>query len=166
MKKVLVALSVVLVAAASLVLWGSKFATGTVREQLAAQKISFPDKAALQEDNPALVKYAGQKVDSGDEARAYSEYINGHLKNIAGGKTYSEVSSAYQKDRSNQELAGQRQSLFMGEALRGLLLNAWGWGLIGTIALYAALALYAAGAGALAGAAMLKPAAAKKRSKR
>lgn len=163
MKKVLVALGVVLVVAASLVLWGSKFATGTVRQQLAAQKISFPDKAALEEDNPALVKYAGQTVDSGEEAKAYAMYIEGHLKNVADGKTYSEVSSAYQKDRTNQELATQRQSLFQGEALRGLLLNAWGWGLIGTIAMYIAVALY--GAAALAGVAAVCVPTGKKRSK-
>jgi hypothetical protein len=146
-------------------MWGSKFATGTVREQLAAQQITFPDKASLEQDNPALVKYAGQKVDNGDEAKAYAAYIEGHLKNIANGQTYSEVSSQYQKDRANQELAGQRMSLFMGETLRGLLLNAWGWGLIGTIAKYASLALFAAGGAALVAAAVMPPNT-KKRSKR
>jgi hypothetical protein len=30
------------------------------------------------------------------------------------------------KDPNNKELALQRQTLFMGEKLRGLLLNAWG----------------------------------------
>lgn len=150
MKKLLLVLGVVLLAAGGLVMWGSKFATGMVHDQLAAQKITFPDKAALEEDNPALVKYAGQKVDSGEKAKAYSDYIGGHLKNVADGKTYSEVSSEYQKDRTNQTLSGQRQSLFMGETLRGLLLNAWGWGLVGTIAMYAAVFLLAAGAGVIA----------------
>lgn len=164
MKKILLVLSVALIVVASLVMWGSKFATSFVREQLAEQKITFPDKATLEKDNPALVKYAGQTVDSGEEAKAYSEYIQGHLKNIAGGKTYSEVSSEYQKDRSNQELAAQRQSLFMGEALRGLLLNAWGWGLIGTIACYVAVAMYVAAAGTLVAVVVAKPA--KKRSKK
>lgn len=142
MKKILLGLCLAWVFAASLVLWGSKFATGVVHDQLAAQKITFPDKATLQEDNPALVKYAGQAVDNGDEAKAYSDYIGGHLKNVAEGKTYSEVSSEYQKDRTNQTLAAQRTTLFQGETLRGLLLNAWGWGLIGTIALYAAIGMY------------------------
>jgi hypothetical protein len=163
MKKLLLALGVVMVAAASLALWGSTFATGVVRDQLVAQKISFPDEATLKEDNPALVKYAGQTVDNGEKAKAYSEYIAGHLENIGGGKTYSEVSSEYQKDRTNQELAGQRERLFMGETLRGLLLNAWGWGLIGTIALYASVAMYLTAAG-LVLAAVVAPA--KKRSKK
>jgi hypothetical protein len=164
MKKLLLLVGVVLVAAASLVMWGSKFATGFVHDQLAAQKITFPDKASLEEDNPALVKYADQKVDSGEKAKAYSEYIAGHLKNLADGKTYSEVSSEYQKDRTNQTLSGQRQSLFMGETLRGLLLNAWGWGLVGAIAYYVAIAMYAAAAGVVVTAVVMTPA--KKRSKK
>ena len=162
MKKVLIALGLVVAVAASLVLWGSKFATNMVHDELVAQKISFPDEATLKEDNPALVQYAGQMVDSGEKAKAYSDYINGHLKNIADGKTYSEVSSAYQKDRTNQTLAGQRQTLFMGETLRGLLLNAWGWGLIGTIAMYASVAMYLAAAGLVVAAVMMP---AQKRSK-
>lgn len=165
MKKLLAVLSVALVVVASLVLWGSTFASGFVREQLAAQRITFPDKATLEEDNPALVKYADQTVDNGDKAKAYSEYINGHLKNIADGKTYSEVSAAYQQDRSNQTLAGQRMSLFMGETLRGILLTAWGWGLVATIALYVAIAMYVAAAGSLA-AAFVVPATSRKRAKK
>lgn len=163
MKKLLLVLSVALVAVASLALWGSTFATGFVRDQLAAQKIYFPEKDELEKDNPALVKYAGQQVDSAAEAKAYSDYIGGHLKNIAGGKTYSEVSSEYQKDRTNQTLASQRQSLFMGEVLRGTLLNAWGWGLVGSIAFYAAIALYIGAAGTAVAAFVLPT---KKRGKR
>ncbi len=163
MKKLLLVLGVVLVAAGSLVMWGSKFATGMVHDQLAAQKITFPDKKTLEEDNPALVKYAGQLVDNGNEAKAYSDFIGGHLKKVAGGKTYSEVSSAYQLDKTNQTLAAQRTTLFQGETLRGLLLNAWGWGLVGVIAMYAALALYVAAVGVAVLAVMMPQ---KKRSKK
>src|SRR5690606_22848171 len=105
-----------------------------------------------------------QTVDSGNKAKAYSDYINGHLKKMANGKTYSEISSEYQKDRTNEQLAAQRQSLFMGETLRGLLLNAWGWSLIGVIALYVAIAMYAAAIGLAIFAVTMKPA--KKRAKR
>jgi hypothetical protein len=160
---VLVAIGLILIIAASLALWGSRFATNFVHDQLVAQKISFPDKATLEKDNPTLVKYAGQAVDNSEKAKAYSDYIAGHLKNVAGGKTYSEVSSEYQKDRSNQTLAAQRQTLFMGETLRGLLLNAWGWGLVGSIAGYAAIALYVAGAATVVAAFFLPAASAKKR---
>jgi len=164
MKKILLVMAVLFVVAGSLAMWGSKFATGFVHEQLAAQKITFPDKASLQEDNPALVKYADQKVDNGEKAKAYSDFIAGHLKNVADGKTYSEVSGAYQQDHTNTTLAGQRQTLFMGETLRGLLLNAWGWYLVGMIAMYAALAMYVAAAGSIALAVMTPTA--KKRSKK
>ncbi|HTH72743.1 MAG TPA: hypothetical protein VL737_05300 [Candidatus Pristimantibacillus sp.] len=163
MKKMLFAVGIALAIAASLILWGSKFATGMVHDQLVAQKITFPDKATLQADNPALAKYASQPVDNGLKAKAYADLIAGHLKKVAGGKTYSEVSEAYLKDKTNQALAGQRQTLFQGETLRGLLLNAWGWGLIGAIALYAACAFYLA-AGGLVLATVVLPA--PKRSKR
>mgnify|MGYP001037945690 FL=1 len=163
---VLLIVGAVLVVAASLALWGSRFATGFVRDQLVAQKITFPDKATLEKDNPALVKYAGQAVDNGEKAKAYSDYIAGHLKNVAGGKTYSEVSSEYQKGRSNQTLAAQRQTLFMGETLRGLLLNAWGWSLIGSIAGYAAITLYVAGGATIAAAFLVPATPARKRARK
>ena len=38
----------------------------------------------------------------------------------------------------------------MGETLRGILLNAWGWSLMGAIAFYAALGLWAAAVAVLA----------------
>ena len=164
MKKILLVTAVALAVAASMAMWGSNYATKTVHDQLAPQKIVFPDKTALEEDDPALVKYASQTVDNGEKAKAYSDFIAGHLKSVADGKTYSEVSGEYQKDRTNQTLAAQRQTLFMGETLRGLLLNAWGWGLVGLIVLYASVALYVAAAVALV-AAITVPAG-KKRSKK
>jgi hypothetical protein len=155
MKKVLIFAAVVLLAVGGLLFWGSYYATSVVKEQLSAQKITFPDKATLEVDNKSLVKYAGATVDTGKEAKAYSEYINGHLKKVANGQTYSEVSSAFQKDKNNQTLAGQRTTLFMGETLRGLLLSAWGWGLMGMIAMYAGIGLWATALIALVGVAML-----------
>lgn len=141
MKKLISAAGFVAAGAACLVLIGSNFASKTVREQLGAQHIKFPPKAQLESENKSLVKYADAEVDTGDEAKAYSEYIKGHLAKVAGGKTYSEISGAYQKDRTNKDLESQRMALFMGETLRGLLLNAWGWGLVGKIAMYASYAL-------------------------
>lgn len=155
MRKILFIVATLLVIAGGLTYWGSMFAAQTVGEQLSTQKIKFPEKAdwekscSVEKSDAAktkcltLISHAGVKVDNGMEAKAYSEYIGGHLEKVANGQTYSEVSSAYQKDKSNQALSGQRQTLFMGETLRGLLLNAWGWGLIGTIALYASYAMFA-----------------------
>jgi hypothetical protein len=67
------------------------------------------------------------------EAKAYADYIGVHLQGIGKGKSYSEVSAESMKDSNNKELAQQRLAMFMGETLRGMLLNAWGWGTLGTI---------------------------------
>jgi hypothetical protein len=82
-----------------------------------------------------LQRYAGQAVDNGPKAKAYAnEFIDEHLKKVAGGLTYAQVSTKAQADPTNATLAGQKQTLFQGETLRGLLLNAWGWSVAGTIA--------------------------------
>jgi hypothetical protein len=41
----------------------------------------------------------------------------------------------------SEKLAGERTELFTGETLRGLLLQAWGWGKIGSIAILAGILL-------------------------
>ncbi len=51
------------------------------------------------------------------------------------------MSAAAQADPKNATLAGQVNTLFKGETLRGLLLYAWGWSQVGLYALYAAVAL-------------------------
>jgi hypothetical protein len=151
MKNVLLAAAVALVLAGGGVFYGSMFAKNFISDQLSAQKITFSTKEALvKEGREDLVKYAGQQLTTGDQAKAYASYIQGHLAKVANGKTYSEVSADFQKDKTNQTLAGQRTTLFMGETLRGILLNTWGWGLIGTIAFYGALGLWAAAIALLA----------------
>ena len=111
-----------------------------VHDQLAPQKIYFPEKG--DELPPELDAYAGQQVDTGAEAKAYADdYIGAHLEGIGGGKSYSEVSAAFMQDPNNKELAEQRQTMFMGETLRGMLLNAWGWGTLATIATIAGVLL-------------------------
>lgn len=143
LKKYLLVAAIMLVAVGTGLAIGASFALQTVHEQLAAQKITFPDAATLEKENSALVPYANHKVDTGVEAKAFSEYIGGHLQKIAGGKTYSEVSAEWMNNTSDQKLASQRQTLFMGETLRGLLLSAWGWSLVGQIAMSIAYALWA-----------------------
>ena len=116
------------------------YTRSVVHDQLAPQKIYFPEKG--DELPPELNAYAGQLVDTGAEAKAYADdYIGAHLEGIGGGKSYSEVSAAFMEDPNNKELAEQRQTMFMGETLRGLLLNAWGWGTIATLATIAGVLL-------------------------
>lgn len=146
-KYVYLVAAVILVAAGAFIFWGSVFAKNMVHDNLVEQKIVFPSADDLKaEGDTDLAKYGGQTVDTGSEAYAYSQYIKGHLEKVANGQTYAEVSAAYQKDKTNQTLAGQRQTLFMGETLRGLLLSAYGWGLLGAIAFWVSLGLFAAAA--------------------
>jgi hypothetical protein len=130
--------------------WGSSFVNGMVHDQLAAQKISFPPASEIKTGGaldpaefPAEIQnYAGQQVDNGDKARVYAnDFIGIHLAKVANGQTYSQVSTASQADPKNATLAGQANTLFKGETLRGLLLYAWGWSQVGLYAFYAAIAL-------------------------
>lgn len=127
--------------------YGYHFATTQVHDQLAAQKVYFPEKGTPALDPaefPGLQKYAGQLVDNGPKAKAYAdEFIGKHLEGIAGGKTYSEVSAEAMKDPTNAKLAGQKAALFQGETLRGLLLTAgYGYWTFGLIAGYVAIAAF------------------------
>ncbi len=148
----------VLLVASGLLLWAGNFANGTVSQQLADQRITMPAGAAIADPQikPYLEQYAGQPMTTGAQAQAYADhYIKVHMNASSQGKTYGEVSSAYTamaKDTKAdpaalKTLGDLRQTLFMGDSLRGLLLNAYAFGTLGTIAIYAAIA---SGVGALA----------------
>lgn len=159
-------LTVFLLAAAALLNWGYSFANQSVTDQLSAQKISFPAadseslKALPEDDRKAIEPFAGLQLTTGEQAEAYAmHYIGSHVKNVAGGKTYSEISgealakSAEAKANPSDTalaaeaatLMGQRQTLFMGETLKGLLLNAFAFWQVGQIAMYAEIACLAGG---------------------
>jgi hypothetical protein len=137
-------LFLVLSVGSGLLFWGSNFAHNMVHNQLAEQKIQFPPKGSPGLDAkefPGLQRYAGQVVDNGPKAKAYADqFIKAHLKGVANGQTYSQVSAKALADPENAELQGQVQTLFRGETLRGLLLYAWGWSVVGAIALWVAWA--------------------------
>ena len=139
-----VILTLILGVGAGLLFYGSHFGLDMVHSQLAAQSISFPAAGSPALDPstyPDLQQYAGQAVDTGPKAKAYANgFINRHLAEVADGQTYSQVSAASQADPTNAALTAQVATLFKGETLRGLLLYAWGWSVISTIALYAAIA--------------------------
>jgi hypothetical protein len=141
--------AVALMAIGGLAWWAHSFTTEMVRSELSAQKIYFPEKgdpAINPQDFPDLQQYAGQLVDTPEEARAYANgFIGRHLKKIAGGKVYAEVSAEAKKDPKNEKLAAQKQSLFQGETLRGMLLaNGYGFGTVGKIAKIAAIVAFVA----------------------
>ena len=154
-------LSVFLFVAAALLNWGASFADESVATQLSQQKITMPDKdsagfkALSEEAQTALAPFSNMPLTTGKQAQVYADfYIGSHLKGIAGGKVYSEVSgmalaaaAKSKADPANAALAaesanlmGQRTSLFMGETLRGLLLYSFAFWQIGQIAMYAAWA--------------------------
>jgi hypothetical protein len=144
--------AVVLAVAGGLLAWGHSFAQDNVHKQLATQQVFFPDKAAIaEENNPEITRYvtpyAGQQVTNGTQAEVFADhYIAVHLKGVADGKTYSQVSHEWlsmdPKDPNYEAVAGQRATLFQGETLRGLLLNAYAFGKMAQIAGIAANAAF------------------------
>jgi hypothetical protein len=149
-------LAVVLLVAGGLLTWASSFAGNQVHDQLAMQDITMPAKAQLETkaQHDALDKYAGQKMTNGKQAKAFADqYILVHMNAAGGGKTYEEVSGEYiqlsdaeKASPEGQKLAGLRQTLFMGNTLRGELLTAYAFGTLGAIAGYAAIGAFIAGA--------------------
>jgi len=138
----------ILVFCAGFLFWGTSFIHNQISTELTSQQIYFPpsDSKAITSlpgaDAAAMTVYAGQQLTTGEQAQVYANHFIGvHLQEIAGGQTYSQVSTKAQANPTDAKLAGQVQTLFRGETLRGLLLNAYGWWTIGTYALYAAIGL-------------------------
>lgn len=122
-----------------LLLWMHRFTKNIVRGELLAQKIYFPKKGSPEFDPmvyPDIQQYAGQVVDTPEKAKAYANGVIGrHLKQIANGKTYAEISTASIKNSDDKKLHQQKQVLFQGETLRGLLLmGGYGFGTVGKVA--------------------------------
>ena len=159
---------VVFLVAGGLLTWGYRFSDDYVSTELSSQNIAFPTAEALNEEGRTdLLSFAGNRVDTGKEAEAYASFINGHLEGIADGATYADlgatesaakdaVTAAVAAGQSQAQIdelqatadgvAGQRNSLFKGETLRGLLLSAYAWSTVGTIAGIAAIGAFLAAA--------------------
>jgi len=163
----------ILIAALAIVLGfvfqaNADFATTYVRDQLSEQKIMFPAVEYLSEQEatvPCLVEFAGTSLDNGKKSECYAnEYIGSHLKGIGGGETYAtlgtpqrelqaKVADAKKANDPNlatleadlAKVSGQRDSMFKGETLRGLLLTTYGFSVLGEKAAWAAtIAFFAA----------------------
>ena len=143
-------LTVVFVVAGALLMWGGNFAKSTVTDQLSAQKIAFDADAANLP--PELASWAGVAVTDGPSAKAYSDMIAVHVAGATQGKSYSEVSGDWfaagkpgpAADQNTPSAYDVRMTAFMGETLRGVLLNAYAFWTLGTIAVYAAWAAWVA----------------------
>lgn len=152
--------------AGGLLTWGHNFSSDYVTNELSSQNITFPSAEELNsEGRTDLVGFADQRLDTGDEAEAYASFIDGHLTGIADGATFADlgavesaakadVEAAIATDQPQTEIdtlqadadaiSGQRNSLFKGETLRGLLLSAYAWSTVGTIAGIAAIGAFIA----------------------
>jgi hypothetical protein len=147
------AIAIVLLVAGGLLTWAHSFVGNEVHKQLSQEQIFFPaagnEALASKDIGPYLNKYAGQQLLTGAQANAYADhFIAVHLKEIGGGKTYSQLSTQAQADPTNTALAAKVNTMFKGETLRGLLLNAYAFDTMGTIAGIAAIAAFG-GAGVL-----------------
>jgi hypothetical protein len=143
-------LAVTLVAAGGLLTWAHTFIGNEVHTQLAAQQIYFPaanSQAVAAPEFAAMRPYGGQQLTTGAQAEVYADhFIANHLKAIGGGKTYAQLSAEAIAQPNNAALAAQVNTVFKGETLRGLLLNAYAFGTMGTIAGIAAIAAFIAAA--------------------
>ena len=141
-------LAAVLLVAGGLLTWAHTFVHDQVREQLVAQKIFVPPAGEAIADpaiKPYLSQYAGQQLTTGPQAKAYADhFIAVHLKEMSGDRSYAELSTASRANPNDTELAGLVQTVFKGETLRGLLLNAYAFDTMGQIALYGAIVSFIA----------------------
>lgn len=158
----LVALGIVLTSNAN-------FAKTYVADQLREQNIMFKSAETLtaeEKESACLVQYAGQQLTTGKQAECYAnEYIGLHLQTTADGKTYAELGAPQSQLRTQVQEAqknndpalaslqqqlntinSQRDTLFRGETLRGLLLTTYGFSVFGTKAAQAATVAYIASA--------------------
>jgi hypothetical protein len=143
-------IAVALIVLGGLAIYGGNFGQDNVRTRLEPQNISFPPLEAMSpEEQAAIGSFAGQQVTNGAQAEAFSRYIGGHLAAVNDGKTYAETSSAARAEGLAPdvaaELQGKADTLFKGETLRSILLNAYGWWTVATIALYAGFSMVALG---------------------
>ena len=125
-------LAITLIASGVLLTWAHTFIGNEVHTQLAAQQIYFPaanSKAVAAPEFAAMRQYGGQQLTTGAQAEVYADhFIANHLKAIGGGKTYAQLSAEAIAQPKNAVLAAQVATVFKGETLRGLLLNAYAFG--------------------------------------
>ena len=159
------AIAALLVVAGFVLTSNANFATNYVHDQLAQQQIFFKTADTLtaeEKQAPCLTQYAGQQLTTGKQAECYAnQFIGLHVKSVAGGKTYAElgavqsglrqqVTDAQTANAANvadlqkqlDTVTGQRETLFKGEALRGMLLTSYGFSEFGAKAGQAALVAF------------------------
>jgi hypothetical protein len=143
-------LAVVLIFVGTAAVYGGNFGRDNVRDRLEPEKVTFPPYESMTpKEQQTVGEFAGQQVDTGPEAEAFSRYIAGHLQEVNGGKTYAETSAAAREEGLDPDTAAELQAkadtLFKGETLRAILLNAYGWWTVAAIAMYVGIGMIVAG---------------------
>jgi hypothetical protein len=90
-----------------------------------------------------------------DRRRAGDHFIAVHIQDMGAGKTYSQLSAESLAQPKNTALATTVSTVFKGETLRSMLLNAYGWWKVSQIVYIVSLVLFGLGTVAGLGAAYL-----------
>ena len=141
--------------------YGGNFATDQVATQLKPQAITIPAENGDPKVSAEVKKFFadnGEKVmTTGKQAQMYADhYIGFHMAEMP---TYAAASGANRAaagalaaDPTNPELqaaakqaSGTVETVFKGETLRGMLLNAYAFGTLGQIAMVASYVSFAGG---------------------
>jgi hypothetical protein len=132
-----------------------RFVQDNIRNELAAQQISFSPEDRLTDEErqiPGIVENAGQPVTTGNQAKIYSELIGLHMRNSAEEAGYpdavyatlggiqrelraavaaaTEAGDETALEEAQAELTtvtNLRNTMLTGSNLRGNLLSAFGW---------------------------------------
>jgi hypothetical protein len=149
-----IALAGLLLVLALVMTSNANFSKNYVKDQLSQQHITFKTAATLtaeEKQSPCLVKYAGQPLTTGKQAECYAnDFIGLHVKAAANGQTYADLGApqsaltakvaaaqtandpalpSLQKQLTT--ITAQRETVFKGETLRGLLLTSFGFSVFG-----------------------------------
>jgi hypothetical protein len=132
----------------------ANFSRNYVRDQLSQQHITFKSLDTLtaeEQRSSCLVEFAGQALTTGKQAECYAnDFIALHLESVAGGQTFADLgapqsalTARVQAATSTNDpgladlqdqlatITTQRDTLFKGETLRGLLLTSYGFSVFG-----------------------------------
>jgi hypothetical protein len=141
--------------------FGGNFATDQVAVQLEPQAITIPAENGDPKVSADVKKFfadnGGKVMTTGKQAQMYADhYIGFHMAEMP---TYAAASGASRAaagalaaDPTNVELqaaakqaSGMVETVFKGETLRGMLLNAYAFGTLGQIAMVASYVAFAGG---------------------
>lgn len=113
-----------------------------VSAQLAQEHITFPDKGSKSltalppADQAAMAQFSGQEMKTGSQAKAFADnYILVHMNEATKGKSYAQM----------EKTDPVRATALTGDTLRGMLLSAYAWWMVGSYAIIGGFVLIGLG---------------------